>query len=79
MVTYVILVIKLVVVYALSINNLLDPHGVAVQTHHVHTYSYHDNEELDESVTHQPTREVIEVGLCLLRIFVLMVDMSTEF
>ena len=54
-------------VYALPVNNLPDPHGVAVQTHHVHTYSYHDNEELDESVTHQPTREVIEVGLCFLK------------
>ena len=39
----------------------IDPQGVAVQTHHVHTYSYTDNEELDESATHQPTREVIEV------------------
>ena len=39
----------------------LDPQGVAVQTHHVHTYSYTDNEEMDESATHQPTREVIEV------------------
>ena len=42
-----------------------DPKGVAVQTHHVHTYSYHDSDEFDESATHQPTKEVIEVGALL--------------
>ena len=51
---------KLVVYYQKIV---VDPQGVAVQTHHVHTYSYTDHEEVDDTSTHQPTREVIEVYL----------------
>ncbi|XP_053383864.1 GATOR complex protein Iml1-like [Mercenaria mercenaria] len=39
-----------------------DPHGVAVQTHHVHTYSYNDNNDQDDVDLCELTPEVIQAA-----------------
>ena len=40
-----------------------DPHGAAVQTHHVHTYQYQEQFDNEEDMF-EPTPEVIEVCIC---------------
>lgn len=39
-----------------------DPHGVAVQTHHVHTYSYNNNNDEEEADICELTPEAIEAA-----------------
>ena len=48
---------------------LTDPHGAAVQTHHVHTYSYHDNVEEDPDLCEltEKTIQVQEGGVVVLK------------
>ncbi|WAR01740.1 IML1-like protein [Mya arenaria] len=46
---------------AMSIPSQSNPHGAAVQTHHVHTYSYHDNADEDPDLC-ELTAETIQYG-----------------
>jgi len=53
----------------------LDPHGAAVQTHHVHSYSYHDNQNDDLDLC-ELTSDAIQVNLDMLifRYFLIIKD-----